>query len=170
MYDVAPYFFKTLTYITTALGIIIPSIAASYFTYLRVNKNNLKQEKQKLILNYLTESFRKLALAVQRPPKDGSPYFRDLESVVADIQLFGTKSQVDTILEFLDEWKKHNQGNLNNMLDKLRNELRKELGLTAIEAGIRWFRPEGAPKEIRYFYQTNIYKINLKIPKSSYHQ
>ena len=133
--------------ILTFSGKILVIVLSGIVAYYQINKNNLKQKKKELILNYLIDSFRKLALAVQRPPAPNSPYFRDMESAVADIQLFGTKSQIESLTKCLKEWEEKNQADFNDLLDKLRKELRKELELTDIKESIRWFRPEGAPQK-----------------------
>ena len=70
-----------------------------------------------------------------------------MESAVADIQLFGTKSQIESLTKCLKEWEEKKQADFNDLLDKLRKELRKELELTDIKESIRWFRPEGAPQK-----------------------
>lgn len=125
---------------------ILLATGTLFFTYFQVKKNNFHNKKQEIIVGYLIESYRKLALAVQRNPEKNSPYFRDLESVVADIQLFGTKSQNKALINLLDEWSLKNMGSLDDLLTQLRNHIRSELALEKVDEPVRWFRPEGAPK------------------------
>lgn len=97
-------------------------------------------KRREIRVQYLIEAYRRLALSAQRPPE--SKYFRDMESAVADIQLFGSQSQVQKLRLFLEEFKRQNKGSFNELLRDLRNDLRKELDLTAIEGEVQWFRPE----------------------------
>jgi len=128
--------------IIIAVVILIPT---TIFAYWQVKKNDFENKKREIVLNYQIEVYRKLALAVQRDPIKGSQYFRDLESAVADIQLFGTKTQNETLQKFLDQWQKESMGDLDSILSDIRDELRKELGFEEIKERVKWFRPEGAP-------------------------
>ena len=102
-------------------------------------------KRREIRLQYQIETYRRLALASQRKPEPGSKYFRDLEAAVADVQLFGTESQIREVGKFLDEWKAQNRGETDELLVDLRNDLRKELGQPPVPGNVRWFRPEGAP-------------------------
>jgi hypothetical protein len=101
-----------------------------------------RSNKQREIrVQYLIEAYRRLALASQRPPQ--SSYFRDMEAAVADIQLFGSPSQVREVTAFLDEFQKNGKASLDPLLLDLRNDLRVELQLSVQDGPVRWFRPEG---------------------------
>jgi hypothetical protein len=114
----------------------------SWFVGSYYNAARDRASKQREIrLQYQIETYRRLALAAQRKPEP--KYFRDMESAAADIQLFGTESQIQKLNTFLDEWSARNKGSLDNLLIDLRNDLRKELDLPAVPGGVRWFRPEG---------------------------
>jgi hypothetical protein len=102
-------------------------------------------KRREIRLQYQIETYRRLALASQRKPEPGSKYFRDLEAAVADVQLFGTESQIREVGKFLDEWKAQSRGETDELLVDLRNDLRKELGQPPVPGNVRWFRPEGAP-------------------------
>lgn len=94
---------------------------------------------------FLIEAFQNLANSANRPPTPSSQYFRDMESAVADIQLFGSKSQIQMVDSFTKEFEEEKAASLNPLLSSLRSELRKELGYEQIEVNVRWFRPEGGP-------------------------
>lgn len=151
MFNVVTYQKFTGVNMLDNLKAITILIATGFVTYWQVKKNDFKNKKREIVLSYQIEVYRKLALAVQRPPEKGSQYFRDMESAVADIQLFGTKLQNEKLKNFLDQWQQFSHGDLNSILSDIRDELRKELGFDRIEEGVRWFRPEGAPEleEIR---------------------
>jgi hypothetical protein len=69
-----------------------------------------------------------------------------MESAIADIQLFGTPSQISMVHQFSKEFAENGKASLDPILKDLRNELRNELNLSRIEENVRWFRPEGVPK------------------------
>jgi len=102
-------------------------------------------KRREIRLQYQIETYRRLALASQRKPEPGSKYFRDLEAAVADVQLFGTESQIREVSKFLEQWKAQGRGETDELLVDLRNDLRKELGQPPVPGNVQWFRPEGAP-------------------------
>ena len=113
----------------------------SWFVVSQHNAARDRANKQREIrLQYQIETYRRLLLAAERKPEP--KYFRDVESATADIQLFGTESQIQKLNTFLDEWKATNKGSLDNLLIDLRNDLRRELDLPAVPGGLLWFRPE----------------------------
>ena len=99
--------------------------------------------KRKIRTEFLIKAFQNLANAANRPPS--SSYFRDMEAAVADIQLFGSKSQIQLVESFTKEFSEKNFASLNPLLNSLREDLRKELGYEPVEANVRWFRPESSP-------------------------
>ena len=111
------------------------------------NQMNIARDElnklREIRLQYLIQTYRSLALAVQRKPEAGSKYFRDMESAITDIQLFGTDKQIKGVEEFLKEFKEKSKGNVDSILKDLRNELRKELRLSNVKGDVQWFRPEG---------------------------
>jgi len=105
----------------------------------RINHN------RKIRTEFLIKVFQNLANAANRPPSSSSQYFRDMEAAVADIQLFGSGSQIQMVEAFTREFDKKKQASLDPLLNLLRADLRKELGYKSVEANVRWFRPEGGP-------------------------
>jgi len=94
---------------------------------------------------YLISAYRRLANSANRPPMEDSQYFRDMESAIADIQLFGTKRDIELVYSFLTEFAQRGQATLDPLLLELRNRLRDELGYEEVAENVRWFRPEGSP-------------------------
>ena len=68
-----------------------------------------------------------------------------MESALTDIQLFGSKSQIQMVDAFLAEFKIKTTASMDPLLNSLRTDLRKELGYVQVGENVRWFRPEGAP-------------------------
>ena len=123
----------------------IVAISGWFIVHQLGNERNRINKHRDIRIEYLISAYRRLANSSQRHPKGGSPYFRDMESAIADIQLFGTQSQIDQVYTFLKEFKATGKGPLDDLLNNLRNDLRKELSLSEIEGNVRWFRPEGKP-------------------------
>lgn len=94
---------------------------------------------------YLIRAYRRLANSANRPLMENSPYFRDMEPAIADIQLFGTKRDIELVYSFLTEFDQRGQATLDPLLLELRNRLRDELGYEEVAENVRWFRPEGSP-------------------------
>jgi hypothetical protein len=93
--------------------------------------------------DFLVKAFQGLANAANRPPTPGAQHFRDMESAIADIQLLGSKSQIELVEKFTEEFEQTRQASLDPLLNSLRKDLRKELGYEQIDSNVRWFRPEG---------------------------
>jgi len=103
----------------------------------RVNHN------RKISTDFLIKAYQNLANASNRPPE--AQYFRNMESVLTDIQLFGSESQIQMVEAFLAEFKIKNTASMDPLLKSLRTDLRKELGYVQVSQNPKWFRPEGAP-------------------------
>lgn len=129
--------------LVSLIAVVVVAVI-SWFVGDWLNASRDRANKQREIrLQYQIETYRRLALAAQRKPEPGLKYFRDMETAVADIQLFGTESQIRNVDAFLQEWKTKNKGSFDDLLMDLRNDLRKELDLSAVAGHVQWFRPEG---------------------------
>lgn len=103
----------------------------------RVNHN------RKVRTDFLVKAFQGLANAANRAPTPGSQHFKDMESAVADIQLFGSKAQVELVEKFTKDFEATKQASLDPLLNSLRQDLRQDLGYKQLASNVRWFRPEG---------------------------
>ena len=127
--------------IIPAIIIILGWYAVHYLNTERDRQNKLRDIR----IQYLIEAYRSLANSAQRPPEKNSPYFRQIEAAVADIQLFGTKSQIEKVHIMLAEYPKTATLPLDPLLNDLRNILRTELNLPPEQKNVQWLRMEGAP-------------------------
>ena len=135
---------ETLLKLIPLIAIIVAVL--SWFVGNALNASRDQRNKQREIrLKYQIDTYRLLALAVHRKPEPGSKYFRDLETAIADVQLFGTESQLREVGVFLQQWKAQNRGDLDDLRSDLRNDLRQELGQPPVSDNVQWFRPEGGP-------------------------
>ena len=99
--------------------------------------------KRKMQTDFLVIAFQRLANAVHRPFATGAEHLKDLENTLADIQLFGSKKQVQLVEDFATEFAKASSASLDPLLNSLRQDLRKELGYEQINSNVKWVRFEG---------------------------
>lgn len=103
--------------------------------------------KRKMQTDFLVKAFQNLANAANRQFSPGAAHLRDMESALADIQLFGTKAQVKLVMDFADEFENKKAASLDPLLNSLRQDLRKELGFDQIDGNVKWVRSEGGPTD-----------------------
>jgi len=105
-------------------------------------------KRRELITQYLVEAYRRLERATGRDdPRtmyDVNAWVCDLETSIADIQLFGTPKQVTLIQKFAIEFNSNFRSpegvSLDELLADLRRELRKELGLEPVPNTFKFLR------------------------------
>lgn len=132
--------FFNVSHISTVVVALVGWFVVHRLTAWRDRLNH----KRKISTDFLIEAFQNLANAANRDP---SPhYFRAMEAAVADIQLFGSTSQIKMIETFTTEFAEKGHASMDPLLNSLRKDLRKELKYEAVEGGVRWWRPEGSPK------------------------
>ena len=124
---------------------VFVALAGWYLVHRLTAWRDRVNHRRQLKTQYLIDAFRRLANSANRSPAQNSPFFRDMESAIADIQLFGTKKDIELVCSFLEEFSKKGQASLDPLLLALRNNLREELGYEEINENVTWFRPEGSP-------------------------
>jgi hypothetical protein len=126
----------------TFFSILIPALiavsgwfAADSFSRKRDSANRLKEIKY----TYLIDAYRKLSNGVLRSPTDVAAV-RDIESAISDIQLLGSKEQVDSLFATLQNKLDAGHGmpgvNYGGLIKYFRNALRKEIKLEPIDKDI----------------------------------
>jgi hypothetical protein len=111
---------------------------AGWYAVHRLSMNRDQENKRReLRIQYLLEAYR---LENSSNRHDLSPYARDLESALADIQLLGGEDQVQLAHEFAVSMAKNQTASLDPLVANIRSELRRELGLGSLEDCIVVFR------------------------------
>ena len=87
-------------------------------------RRDLINKKKEIRISYLIDAFRSIEDASQRRDYDK---LLQLESAIADIQLFGTKKQVELSRKFAMEFANNHSADAMPLLHNLRDDLRKEL-------------------------------------------
>ena len=123
------------------LTLLIPTVVAivSWFvgSWLSVRRDR-SNKRRDLRVQYLIEAYRRLQNAGHRPPVP--PYSSDMESAIADIQLFGTGDQAIAAKKLATDLAEQGSASLDDLLLSLRSELRRELHLEQIAGGITHLR------------------------------
>jgi hypothetical protein len=105
------------------------ALSGWWFSYwLAVRKDRLAK-KRDLRTQYLLDAYRRLESASNRIMSSEDE--RALESAIADIQLLGSDAQVRLATEFAQKFASEKSATLDQVLESLRRDLRKELNLGA---------------------------------------
>jgi|SRR5271166_3319216 len=89
---------------------------------------DLANERRKLRISYLLEAYRRLEASANRPVGTDEQKAA-FESAVADIQLLGTKDQIEATVKFLRKHTQRSGAIIDSVLEILRADLRQEMGL-----------------------------------------
>lgn len=94
-----------------------------------ISRDRSKQ-RHDLKIRYLIDVYRALEAAshCELTPEKA----KTLENAISDIQLFGSKEQVDLAKSFSRDFAEKKSGALDALLFNLRNDLRRELGLVEV--------------------------------------
>jgi len=120
---------------SAVVGGLVVAVFNHFFTKRRESDN----EKRKVRVGYLLDAYRRLEAAANREISNDE-LKTAFESAVADIQLLGTKQQIETALGYIVDHADGNGAKINILLELLRDDLRQELGLRKSNLNIRIFR------------------------------
>lgn len=126
-----------MTAIVTVLVAVIGWFVGHRFNVKRDRENKLRD----LRIQYLIEAYRRLESAANRPETTKKEQDR-FETALADIQLLGTKEQIEKLMEFLVSYNSQKGAPINPLLELLRSHLRKELDLDKQIPEVKIFRFE----------------------------
>ncbi len=112
---------------------------SSWYIVHRLNiARDRANKKRDLQIQYLIEAYRRLERASNRPKRFDNN--SELESAIADIQLFGTAQQVKLAQNFAFAIAQNSHASTDELLMNLRAELRRELGLEEVNPEIVYLR------------------------------
>lgn len=123
---------------------VIVALAGGWFGHSLSARRDLLNERRKLRITYLLEAYRRLEDAGNR--SDPLRSWPQLESAIADIQLLGSPAQVGLARRFAHNMAHDHTASLDEIINDLRQSLRKELQLPFVEESVVYFRfaEEGA--------------------------
>lgn len=99
-----------------------------------------RSKRRDMIAQYLLEAYRRLEAAANREKTDEQAYA--FESAIADIQLLGSSDEISTTVTYLLAHAAGGGALIDDVLCLLRNDLRKELGLSPADGKPLIFRFE----------------------------
>ena len=118
---------------TDDLATLLIPVLVAILGWLVGHELNLRRDtiikRRELRVKYLLEAFRNLEASVGHTDGVLSESRKVFNSAVSDIQLLGTKEQIDALVNFLEGFKKNTNGSVDTVFNLLRDEIRKELDL-----------------------------------------
>ena len=105
--------------------------------YIFAIRQNTQIKKKEVTIEYLIQAWGKLEKASNR--KDNR-YNTEIETAIADIQLFGTKRQIELAQQFAEEMARNKESSTLELLVLLREDLRKELKLERVPRKFKFLR------------------------------
>lgn len=121
--------------IVTVVIAVLGWIIGHYFTTMRDRKN----KKREISLQHLISAYRILTDDVGNRPNSEGMYLK-LEQVLTDIQLFGSKEQIELVKQSIRQFQQNRTLELDPIINSLRYDLRKQLGLSEIDGNVTWLR------------------------------
>lgn len=125
-------YFKILATIVLA---VIGWIVGYYFT----TRKDINQKRRDISIEHLINAYRILTNEISH--REGNKE-RDikLENILSDIQLFGSEEQVQLAKNLADAVASGKEFQLDPLINSLRNDLRKIIGLKKIKGNVKWLR------------------------------
>lgn len=114
-----------------SLKFLVPAIVAVVGWFMAHQFNSYRDrvnKRRELRIQYLLEAYRRLESAANRPNKTEKQAL-DFESAVADIQLLGTPKQANATVKYLRKHASSGGAEIDEILQLLRKDLRKEIRL-----------------------------------------
>ena len=127
-----PDLIKTITTVAIA---VIGWIVAHHFS----SKRDRRLKRRELITAHLIKSYLTFTNDISHRPVTAETD-KKLEDTISEIQLFGSAEQVRLVKQLTDDIVKGGDFDVDELVNSLRNDLRNELGLSAIKGNVRWLR------------------------------
>lgn len=105
--------------------------------YIFAIRQNTQIKKKEVTIEYLIQAWGKLEKASNS--KDNR-YNTEIETAIADIQLFGTNRQIELAQQFAEEIARNKESSALDLLVLLREDLRKELKLESVPRKFKFLR------------------------------
>ena len=130
-----------------AIPVVLAVIAAAVAHYF-AQERELAAKQREYRLRYLVSSFQSLADCTHRRELAATDRAGVLEAVIADLQLFGSDEVVYAARQFATEMGSQGGASADSLVNLVRDELRREMGLEHISGNLLWLRlPEGTKDE-----------------------
>jgi hypothetical protein len=138
VYDRRTYLMEELLTSLSLLGSSIIIIWGWSFVHRKSAERDLANKRRELRVEYLIGAYRRLEHVSNREGTMES--FAEVEKALADVQLFGTPTQVELARSFILLFVEKRSASLDQLLDELRQDLRRELNLEKVPLKTIYFR------------------------------
>ena len=129
--------------IQTAIFSLFAAIIGGFVSHLLSKRRDRDAKRRELTTGYKIELWRLIdeqnGLA-QNKVGNAEPNLAPWESIVRDVQLFGSNIQIELVHEIVVGISSKNAVSFNNLLNSLQNDLRTELGMEPASKKYFWFR------------------------------
>ncbi len=127
--------FDLIKVIISVMIVVIGWITGHILT----NKINRKQKRRDISTEHLINAYRVLTNDISHRDENAERSLK-LENILSDIQLFGSKTQVDLAKKLVNDVATGGSFQLDPLINDLRDDLRNQLGLSKLEGNITWLR------------------------------
>lgn len=114
---------------------VIGWIVGYYFT----TRKDINQKRRDISIEHLINAYRVLTNDISHRNQSRENNTK-LENILSDIQLFGTEEQIEMAKKLADTVAKGGEFQLDPLINSLRNNLRKMIGLKKVTGNVRWLR------------------------------
>ena len=127
-----------LTIPITLVTAVVGWIVGHYFT----SKRDIQNKRREIIIQHLIDAYHTLACDFANRSANSMPggWEKKIEDVIAYIQLFGSKQQIELTKKMANDLSINGQCKLDDLINALRRDLRHELKLPAVDGNVQWLR------------------------------
>jgi hypothetical protein len=124
-----------LKILITIIMAVIGWIVGYYFT----TRKDINQKRRDISIEHLINAYRILTneISHRKETKDNNT---KLENILSDMQLFGSEEQVQLAKDLADTVAAGGEFQLDPLINSLRNDLRKMIGLKKVKGNVKWLR------------------------------
>jgi hypothetical protein len=126
---------------TALLPLLVTTLVAGvswYVAHAFAKQRDRANKRRELLVGYLIDAYRKLEVGAARVMTIAQA--EAMETAIADIQLFGSRRQVELVQEFARDIAETGGASIDALLIALRADLREELGLVDVPARLQYLR------------------------------
>jgi hypothetical protein len=124
-----------LKILMTIVLAVIGWIIGYYFT----TRKDINQKRRDISIEHLINAYRILTNEISHRKETQESNIK-LENILSDIQLFGSLEQVNLAKDLADTVASGGEFQLDPLINSLRNDLRKMIGLKKIKGNVKWLR------------------------------
>lgn len=122
---------------------IVITVLTAAFGWLAVHYFNGRRDRsikrEEIVTAHLINAYRVLTHEITRRNLNREKGEK-LESVISDIQLFGSPDQVELAKKLAEDIISNDEFLMDELINNLKHDLRSQLGLEHIEGNVKWLR------------------------------